>query len=49
MNEFELHRHLRRVRALPGTVARPAESARRPSMRGDCQPPPVAEEPAEDG
>lgn len=23
MNEFELHRHLRRVRALPGTVARP--------------------------
>ncbi len=21
MNEFELHRHLRRVRALPGTVA----------------------------
>ena len=26
MNEFELHRHLRRVRALPGTVARPADA-----------------------
>lgn len=27
MNEFELHRHLRRVRALPGTIARHADAS----------------------